>query len=390
MRYRVGPRPGVGRRARRFVGTVAAPRPTYPPTITGPSLDELLDLRAPQRSEGFRFDVLDRDLQVIGRIYPDLDSVPRVANQTSRTMMRTVEGFRVSADQFADVDTFADRIKPYYLLEGTAYALGVFLWADASRLRRSYGVDLEGTLVDQSVILDQTAVNTVHYPEGSMVRDAIVDVVTNLGFSSAGVGASPWTVGHPCTWPGGQRTWLAILRDLSFLGGYLPCYFDRDGLFRDDPSRDPASREPVSLYRADASGRIVAGSIVESDDLLDAPNRYVVISTGGGTAGSVTGTYDIPGSAPHSIPRRGFIIPRVIEAQGVGNVDQATVLARLAWEQDVNAFAWADFSGPLDPRHDTWDTVDYLGDLWREVEWEMELVAGGLMRHGLRRVYEED
>jgi hypothetical protein len=41
----------------------------------------------------------------------------------------------------------------------------------------------------------------------------------------------------------------------------------------------------------------------------------------------------------------------------------------------------------FDPRHDLYDLVDLDGVRWREVQWSVDLRAGAVQSHDLRRVW---
>ena len=61
--------------------------------------------------------------------------------------------------------------------------------------------------------------------------------------------------------------------------------------------------------------------------------------------------------------------------------------ARAAAAQDAGGYQWVSFSAAPDPRHDTFDAVQYLGDIYREQGWSLQVLEGGEHRHDLRRVY---
>jgi hypothetical protein len=139
-------------------------------------------------------------------------------------------------------------------------------------------------------------------------------------------------------------------------------------------------------YTYEAGGRIHKDSIVETDDLLSTPNRYVVIDTNGATS-PIIGTYDLPASAPNSIANRGFAVTKVIELQGLTDSAAAATAAQAAANNDDAAFKQVEFRSTHDPRHDAFNIVQLLGNQYREVAWRIVLSSGGAMGHKLRRVY---
>lgn len=349
--------------------------------------DDLLDLPLSigQRASEVRFDLLDQSLDVIGQVQPDLDTRATVAVNINRTIKRTLEGIRLNAAEGADVNPFGDRLRPVWVLEnGAEFNLGVFILGGIDRTRWEWGLDADVSGVDQTLILDQAIEQTVALPAGGDVRTLIEAqfAAANVPTYEIDPGIAT-TAAAPIAWPAGTSR-LQVINDLAAMAGAYSAYFDNDGVGRVTLVPDLASATPDHVY--DAGGRILAGSMVETDDLLDAANRYVVIDSSNPDS-LVVGYYDVPDDAPHSFASRGFRVVKVIEEQGLGTVAAAKRRAEAAYAQDRSAYEWVQFSSPPDPRHDTFDVVAFLGTLYREQGWTLPLVEGGEMIHDLRRVY---
>lgn len=346
---------------------------------------ELLDLEVSIRTDLFRFDLLDSSNNKIGVVYPDYGV--QIENNSAQAIKRRMSSFHLNPDDVAAIDILSNRIRPMMALEnGSEYPLGIFLFAEASQSRFSYGLELEATLVDQSLILAQTLSDTVSFPTNTLVTDAIQNVAAAAGITSVSIDSSATVLGTPQNWVAGKQatTYLAILEQLCALAGFHSPYFTSAGVLRCRTLQDLTTAS-ASLVYADG-GRIVSESMLESNDLLQAPNRYKVLDSSA-TASAVSITYDIPDSAPHSYARRGFRITKYVEAPGVANQDQATVLAQVAATQDPAAWETVHFSGPIDPRHETFDVISYRGVSYLELSWRMQLVAGGYMDHEIKRIY---
>jgi hypothetical protein len=350
------------------------------------AVDTLLDLDGiSQRAEKVTFEVLDSSLNVTGTITPV--HVGSVENNATAAIKRRLTGFRLSATDYNAVNTLTDRIRPSWVLsDGRKFPLGLFLFADASSPRRSWGRELEATLVDQGLILSQPLSATVGFPTGTSVAAAAGQVAALAGVMGAAIDASPVVTSSPLAWPAGKSgtTYSKVLDDLAALGGYYPAYFSNAGQLLLDTVVDVPTAAAALIY-ADG-GRIVTDSIVEANDLLTAPNRYIVVDTSA-TDAPITATYDIPANVPYSATRRGFVIPRFVDAPGIGSQAAALVLAAQIADSDVAAFETVQFSGPADPRHDTFDVVSFRGVNYLEVGWRLNLAAGGPHDHQLRRVY---
>lgn len=349
---------------------------------------QLLDLDGlGQRSADIRFDVLDQTLTRIGTIAADADAGTRVLNNSNATIKRTLQNLRLNASVQADLDPFGDRLRPMFVLEnGAEYALGVFILGGIDRARWEWGLDADVAGIDQGLILDQPLERTIGYPAGTNVRDAILEQFATALVPVYDVDPTIETeLPNPISWPAGtQASRGKIINELAALAGAYSYWFDNQGTGRVLRVPDLATSVPTLVY--DSDGRILHGSMVETDDILEAPNRYIVVETGNPDA-AISGWYDIPDDAPHSAVNRGFVIATVIDEQGLGSVAQAEQRAQAAYAQASGTFEWVQFSSPPDPRHDTFDAVLYLGGVYREQAWSMPLIEGGEMTHDLRRVY---
>jgi len=350
---------------------------------------ELIELDGtPSRQESVRFEVLDTNLLVVGEIHPDRGSPPRISHSTESAIMRSLSGFRLDPEQAGQIDTITARIRPSWILQdGTSYPLGVFLFADASRSLLSYGTELDATLVDQTFILDQQLDASLSYPAGTVVTTVLDELAALAGIVSRAVTPSTQALSYPIAWKAGTARLTAMV-ELCQQIAYSAPYFDNEGTLRIVPARNAATASPDIVYAAGDldSGRIYAKTIVETDDLLRAPNRYVVIDNSA-TAGPIVGRYDLPSSAPNSIANRGFAVTRVVDLQGLSSPADADSAARALASQDAEAFLWATFSAAPDPRHDAFNIVEFLGGLYREIGWTLTCAPGGPHTHNLRGIY---
>ena len=247
-------------------------------TLTPTQLIELDG--TPARRESVRFDVLDTDLLKVGELNPDRrTSVPRISNSSDRSLKRSLSNFRLPPDQAADLDTLAARVRPVWVLQdGSEYPLGVFLFADASRSRFTYGLELTATLVDQLFILDQELEASLSYSTGTVITEALDELAAAAGIDARVVTPSTQALSYPVAWKAGTSR-LRAMSELCQMLSYSSPYFDNDGVLRIVAARNLATATPDFVYsEGDVStGRVYANTIVETDDLLRAPNVYIVI-----------------------------------------------------------------------------------------------------------------
>src|SRR5215207_312 len=352
-----------------------------------PTTDQILDLDGVHRRvDRFRFELCDKDLSPIGELHPDAESAPTIQNDTSNNTSRRFGGLKLTPDEAVDVNVLTDRLRVYMVLQNDVeYRLGTFMWADANRPDRSWGQEQHSELVDFSYILSQESTQAFGWGRGATITLIIFFLVFRAGFELADVAV----IGHEAargladtrSWQPGA-TWDQMLTDLGDIVGFASPWFDRDGRFHFDEPPDPAVDHPtVTSYGY--STRVVADSVLYTDDLLAAPNDFAAFDSG--TDRIRAGRYQVPASAPHSFANRGFRIGKTQTLQGTATQDQVNKATRnLARRSD--AYEIVTFQSTLDPRHDTYDVVEAFDERWLETSWSMELRSGGLMSHSLKRV----
>src|SRR6187399_629128 len=118
------------------------------------------------RSEGMVWNLLDRDRNVLGELIVNRDSPPTIENDGTRAIRRTAQTAEIPPRPMYDVDPahfYAEDIDPLSQLvqawwvygTGDAYSVGIFSWADDSRVKWSWGQTRHASFVDLSADLDQ-------------------------------------------------------------------------------------------------------------------------------------------------------------------------------------------------------------------------------------------
>jgi hypothetical protein len=354
-----------------------------------PTTTELLDLDGvAARTSTFRLDVVDASLTLIGTLGAGADQPASVENNINRTVKRTMSGVRIPPSELAAVRPYSDRVRPVMVLEnGVELPVGVFLFGDLSRTIDTAGTEAEASLVDQTVILDTGIAEPYSVPAGKSLTVAMGEILAASPVAAYDVAQTGQVAGSPLAWPAGASR-LRVLSDLAATAGFYSPYFDNAGTCRlvAVPDLSAASASIVYAQGGVDTGRVIRGSIVRSDDTLGAPNRYVAVDASG-QGGGFVGAYDVPATAPHSAANRGFVISRTVEVQGLATQADATAAAKAAGLQDTS-YEHLQFASPPDPRHDTFDVVEFDGAVWREQSWTMTLREGEPMKHVLRRVYQ--
>jgi len=347
----------------------------------------------------FRFALLDISHNEIGQLSVFSSTIPSISNNINRTVKRQLSGLVLPAAETAAINTLTDRVRPWMVRpDGTQNSLGVFLFADATMARHTYGsvqhasvgsqLSLSGSMLDQLCTIDQDTYRSTAYRPGTLIADALEEQMERtpalewvIEPSSSRIRGAEWFVK-----PAGTSQ-LEIINDLAALGGYYSLFFDNDGVGQLLQVPDLESSDIDFAYAEGST--VYADSITESNDLLQAPNRYIVINNSL-TDQAISGYWDIPSTSPNSIANRGFVIAKTIDMQGVESNSEATSAARAFGQADYSTYSWATFDTVINPDHDTFNIVGWRGTKYREQAWNMPLIHDGKQRHELRRIYAEE
>lgn len=350
--------------------------------LTTRSYDPKLDLAASvgQRQATFRFDLIDAITgQVLQQVNPLRDQPPILTHDTGRAVKRSIDQILLNRADTSVIDPIGHRIAVYMLIGGTAWPLGRYMFSAALDFTNTAGAISNDALVDEMFIVDQQ--RSTAFTPGGTVEAAVLALLDGQPIIGIDLETSPYSaVG---SWPAGTRGGT-ILDALATLGDYFTPWMGHDGRFKMIRTVDPAAAVPG--FDLDISGRVIRDSISHTSDVLNAPNRFVVISNAGAAAASgIVGTYDVPPTAPHSLANRGFLIPDVRTLQ-ISSAAQASAAAQnLGIRQTI--YERVDLSTVPDPRHDSYDVIRWQGNNWLELAWSLPLIEGAAMRHTMRKAY---
>lgn len=346
----------------------------------------LLDL-APgvgQVASSVRFEVVDRDLKVVGDLR--VLAADSISAKAAGNIKRTMSGFKLDEYGLREVDPFRHRVKPYWRLEdGTEWPLGVFCFTDSAAHLASYVDVLETTMVDQGFDLDQGTRATFGIGPSGSILPAILEVLAQVKITSLVIPeGSSARVMDPVIWPAGTSR-LQIVNELCALAGWLPPYFDNNGILNIRTPPDIDRVRPDHNYPLDSErSRVLAGSIVENDNLLDAPNVYLVICSGPAD-GEIAASAQVAADLPFSVENRRFEVTETVRVQGITSTEQAQRMAETLAAAAGLGFKNVSFDAFADPRHDLFQTVSWEGKTYRELGWNLKLKPGGPHSHEITR-----
>lgn len=355
--------------------------------------DELLDLDlTPRRLESFRFDVVDTEGNTLGELAVSNDSKPQISNDSSRRIKRDLSSLTIPprpdiardlANMYfaEDIDTQLHRIKVFHVLGdgGPDYELpmGLFVFSTDPKRVRTYGDTIEASLDDLSQIFDQKAVESVTFAAGTNVATALQQLYDLVGLSAT-IDTTTVTLGDPVTMLALKDSPQSTAELLCTLAGFLPPYFDNDGVGICRATPDHVSTTPTLEYGQ--RSRAYADDIINSSSLLTAPNIWIAEATSA-TDNAIIGRYALPATDPHSYENIGYYIPEQVDVQGIDTIEAANEAARAAGVSSRKRLRRRHWSSPVDSRHDTFDAVGWDDEIDLELSWEAELIPGGTMTH---------
>jgi hypothetical protein len=363
-------------------------------TLTNFPYNPTLDL-APwvgQRQSTFRFDLTDRVSGIkLGEITPVRTA--GLSHDTGRTVKRQLQ-LALGVQDTADINPITDMVSPFMVFPGgIQYPLGEYVFTGASYQLFTSGELSSMTLNDQMFIIDQQLEKG--FSTQTQISQIGISVNTFPSFVSTAVAKllrdqpirfeieqSPFIVSS--SWSAGT-TRGGILEALSLNGDYFSPWFDNNGILQFIRAFNPATKIPD--FDWDTGNQVLRSSILRSTNVLTAPNRFVVVSNSSESIGAVAtfGSADVPQNAPHSIQNRGFVIPSVVDVQALTSVQCTAIASNLVQRQTV--FETATLTTAPDPRHDSYNVIEWLGDLWLELAWDMDLLEGAPMSHTIRKAY---
>jgi hypothetical protein len=316
---------------------------------------------------------------------------PTLQHDTTRAIVRQLSGLALGVVDTAAVDTIRHRVVLTMSAGGVSYPLGRYMFSGNTRALYSSGTLSGLTLLDEAFIVDQpvTAAFPFNRQPGAQ-RNCGALVTQLLGTNFPGIGlrlaGTPYATAN--SWSFGTSG-MQIVQDLAKWGDYFPAWMGNDGLMHLIRSFDPATALPD--FDWDRYPHVIADTVTLTDNLLTAPNRFVVVGNSMNRSTTaivapVVGRYDVPATAPHSIQNRGFVVPFIQQIQ-LDNPAQAQAVAT-AYGIRNTVYQTTVATTALDPRHDSWNVIRWQGVNWLELGWTMTLDGAGTMTHTMRKTYQ--
>lgn len=373
--------------------------------LTNFPYDPVLDL-APwvgQRQCTYRFDRVNGvSGEHMGQIHPIRGTVS-LSHNTASTIKRQLN-MSLGAQDTAEINVLQDRILPFMIFpNGQEYPLGRYVFTQQSNQVFTSGDLSNVVLNDEMYIVDHQITVGVDASNLALTATPGVPAITGLGLSQvnrgsaisrvlavlledfdiqAEVEASPYVINQ--AWGAGAQRGQ-IIETMALAGDYFSPWFDNNGTMQFIRSFNPALKIPD--FDWDQGRQVMRSSILRQSDVFNAPNRFVVISNSSASSSTaaVYGVADVSPNAPNSFENRGFYIPSVIDMQVLSTSQAQAVASNLAQRQTI--FETTTLTTAPDPRHDSYNVINWQGNLWLELAWTLNMTEGAPMNHTLRRAY---
>ena len=345
-----------------------------------------LDASIGQFQYTYRFELVDAVSGLhLGDIHPIRDASLRhdVSQITKRSL-----GLSLGSSDTAAINTLTDRVSPFMVIPGIPcpdttsgdWPLGRYQFVDNPRRVFTSGRLGQPQLSDEMFLVDQPVLAGIN-GVGKAVDAVIIETLTGLPGITLDMEPSSFTSAD--SWGIGQNRGQ-ILEALSVAGDYWSPWFDNFGVLRFRRTFDPAAAVPD--IDMDVGARVFRADILETDEILTAPNTFVVISNNSDTPEVPTvGIATVPINAPNSVANRGFAITKVVDLQVSDSTQAAAIANGLAQRQAI--FEQVQLSTAADPRHDGYNVVRWQGANWLELSWSLTLRPGEPMSHLMRKSY---
>lgn len=362
----------------------------------GYSRQQVLDaLQAPSRTWDFGYELLDR--RNAHKAWLEEVTEGAVKHSVIEEVRRSASFRMRDTDK---IDWSSDRIRPWVKLKMpdggvVQWPQGVFLISAPSKSVGASGVafrDVEG--LDQTVVLrDNALANRYAVLAGTNYATAIREALVSSGIPRINVEPTDLELATSRDWdPGTSR--LEIVNDLLAAVNYEPLAFNSEGVAICRAYRLPDQRPSEYVYADDQHSVTLVG-MNQGFDFDQVPNQWTLAVSDPARVLVSQWTNDNPNS-PTSVTSRGRVVS--VFDDSVDAPDQATLDAlvqRRAYE-DSQASLEVDFSTGLMPFHDNEDVLGLnlsaLGapGKYREVMWDLQLVAGQPMTHRAERIISLD
>lgn len=348
-----------------------------------------LHMKDGSREITFRYDLLNYNETKIG----ELTSLGGSLGLNSLAQIKRKGKFKFKENEFKDIDWLNDKVQPVFILNGKhEFPLGVFMISSPTRDLNKESVYREVECFDTSLVLLEDKFDTRYrIVKGTNYITAIEQIIGSAGIWRINIPYINSTLRTDREFEIGTSKLEAVNYLLQEIN-YTSIWVDELGNFTANPYILPNDRIVEYSYKNDDMSIIIPDTSVEEIDLFNVANKWVVVATNPETEPLVSKfTNDNAASPTSTINRR----RNIVDFREVDDIASQSILdeyvRRIAYEAS-NVYGKFIFNTAIMPHHSYMDALycehTDLGikNKYIETSWEMDLKAGGVMRHSARRV----
>lgn len=288
------------------------------------------------------------------------------------------------------VNFLTDRLRPYLVIDGVEYPLGVYVITTPTQSKNGDLVQYDLTGYDLTYLAQLSRLEErAHYAKGAKYVDVVRNLLIESGIQDVELEPSEAVLQTDREdWePGADR--LAIANALLAEINYRSVYMDLDGIVRAGPWRAPTLGHVRHTYRAGEDSVVLPAASIGRDtfDLANVFIREVDNPDLDRTLRAVAENTDP--SSPISVQNRGL---RVVDYEKIDNVASGQELQNMVDNLRLKSYYSTEtvsFETGLNPTHGAWDVVRLEHGahegIYEETAWSLTLAYDGTMTHEGRR-----
>lgn len=319
---------------------------------------------------------------------------------TSLGRLKSSLTVKIQESKYLNIDYQNDRIQVKFEINGVFYNKGIYLISSSAR-NENRGISTRYlTCYSKLKILDNYKVLTSYYlPKGASVYSAITAL---LGDSPNSITYTDATLNKDYTAKFGTPK-LDIINELLDVINYNSLLVDDNGIFVSYPYILPADRD-VDIYYLEGNldindkenvCRLISPNFDEDLDMFNVPNIFMRYTNDVDIDPPIVATYPIQNDPNKPITLDGRA-PNVSSEEVSDIADYATLYAKCKKDaaEARSIYSHLEIETAINPNHGYLTCVEVnVGSVdykYIETNWSMNLKAGALMKHTLRRVVNLD
>lgn len=293
-----------------------------------------------------------------------------------------------------NVDLLSDEIKPFIIINGTEYPLGVFRASTVGSDNSQYSPLVHIEAYDRCWRLQSNRIESVlHFGAGTPYIAAIEQLLTECGITLRIVTPSnvafqtdreDWEIG---------TDYLTIINQLLNELNYSPIWFDVDGVAHVEPYQEVSARRILHRYGDIGAPNVFNPSLASSSseiDLFSMPNVFICICSNPELSEPMVAVAenDNPSSST-SIFRRGMRIAQRYQVDNIASQTELQAYANKLRNESMFATQILTFQSYAEGGHGIGDIIsinsDQIDGIYEETAWSITMQAGQMMKHTARK-----